>query len=60
MKKEITYSKPNMTNLHGRLGRRILEQIRTNIVPSDENIRREAEECKKRLMAKKSMKNEIL
>lgn len=44
------YYKPNMTGLKGKTGRKIIEEIKTHTVLSDDNIRKEASECKKRLM----------
>lgn len=52
MKAKVIF-KPNMTNLKGKTGRKVLEQLRTNIVISDENIQKEASECKQRLLAMK-------
>ena len=43
---EKTYSKPNMANLHGRMGAQILRMLRQQTV-NDDNIRKEVEECKK-------------
>ena len=43
--KTLRYIKPNMTRLKGNWGRSIINQIKNNIVPSDENIRKEAEAC---------------
>lgn len=48
-----TYSKPNMANLHGRMGMQILRKLRQQTV-NDDNIRKEVAECKKRLMAGRS------
>ena len=44
---EKTYSKPNMANLHGRMGAQILRRLRQQTV-NDDNIRKEVEECKKK------------
>lgn len=46
-----TYSKPNMANLHGRIGEQILMTLRQQTVKSDDNIRKAANECKARLLA---------
>lgn len=46
-----TYSKPNMANLHGRIGEQILRTLRKQTVKSDDNIRKVAEECKMRILA---------
>lgn len=51
---EKAYSKPNMANLHGRIGEQILETLRQQSVKSDDNIRKVAEECKARIMAGRS------
>ena len=45
------YSKPNMANLHGRIGEQILETLRRQTVKSDDNIRKIANECKERILA---------
>lgn len=49
-----TYSKPNMANLHGRIGEQILQTLRKQTVKSDDNIRKVAEECKERILAGRS------
>ena len=49
-----TYSKPNMANLHGRIGNQILKTLRQQTVKSDGNIRKAAEECKARILAGRS------
>lgn len=49
--KAKTYSKPNMVNLHGRIGEQILRTLRQQTVKSDDNIRKVAEECKARILA---------
>lgn len=49
-----TYSKPNMANLHGRIGEQILRTLRQQTVKSDDNIRKNAEECKARILAGRS------
>lgn len=46
-----TYSKPNMANLHGRIGEQILRTLRQQTVKSDDNIRKAADECKARILA---------
>ena len=45
------YSKPNMANLHGRIGEQILRTLRQQTVKSDDNIRKVADECKARILA---------
>lgn len=49
-----TYSKPNMANLHGRIGEQILKTLRQQSVKSDDNIRKVADECKARILAGRS------
>ena len=49
-----TYSKPNMANLHGRIGEQILKTLRQQSVKSDDNIRKVADECKARILASRS------
>lgn len=49
-----TYSKPNMANLHGRVGEQILRTLRQQTVKSDSNIRKVADECKARILAGRS------
>lgn len=46
-----TYSKPNMANLHGRIGEQILQTLRQQTVKSDDNIRKVSDECKARILA---------
>lgn len=46
-----TYSKPNMANLHGRIGKMVLKTLRQQTVQSDDNIRKIADECKARILA---------
>jgi len=45
------YSKPNMANLHGRIGEQILRTLRHQTMKSEDNIRKVADECKARLLA---------
>lgn len=45
------YIKPNMANLHGRIGEQILRTLRQQTVKSDNNIKKAAEECKARILA---------
>lgn len=45
------YSKPNMANLHGKIGEQILKTLRQQTVKSDNNIRKAADECKARILA---------
>lgn len=49
-----TYSKPNMANLHGKIGKQILKTLRQQSVKSDDNIRKVADECKARILAGRS------
>ncbi len=49
-----TYAKPNMANLHGRIGEQILRTLRQQTVKSDDNIRKAADECKARILADRS------
>ncbi len=51
--KAKTFSKPNMANLHGRMGEQILETLRRQTVKSDDNIRKVADECKARILAER-------
>lgn len=52
-----SYSKPNMANLHGKMGERILKSLRQQTVETDDNIRKAAEECKARLLAEREAAN---
>ena len=54
--RERKYIKPNMTNLKGKKGRAILAEIRSMDAKPLDNIRREADECMKRILARR--KNE--
>jgi len=49
-----TFSKPNMANLHGKIGEQILKTLRQQTVKSDDNIRKAADECKSRILADRS------
>ena len=49
--REKTYFKPNMANLHGRMGAQIMQSLRSQTVKSDDNIRKVADECKARILA---------
>ncbi|MCM1539895.1 MAG: hypothetical protein NC121_01395 [Blautia sp.] len=49
-----SYTKPNMANLHGRIGDQILKTLRQQTVKSDDNIRKAANECKARILAGRS------
>ncbi|MCM1181888.1 MAG: hypothetical protein NC337_00755 [Roseburia sp.] len=49
-----TFSKPNMANLHGKIGEQILRTLRRQTVESDDNIRKAADECKARILAGRS------
>lgn len=48
-----TYSKPNMANLHGRMGEQILKTLRQQTIESDANIKKVADECKARLLSER-------
>jgi len=52
--KAKNYSKPNMANLHGKIGEQILRTLRHHTVKSDDNIRKVADECKARILAGRS------
>ncbi len=45
------YAKPNMANLHGRMGEQILNRLRRQTIKSDDNIRKAANACKERILA---------
>lgn len=45
------YAKPNMANLHGRMGEQILNKLRRQTLKSDDNIRKAANACKERILA---------
>lgn len=47
------YTKPSIVNLKGKRGRNFVEAIRNSKVPDHTQLRHEAEECKKRLLAKR-------
>ena len=49
--REKTYFKPNMANLHGRMGAQIMQSLRSQTVKNDDNIRKVADECKARILA---------
>ena len=51
---EKAYSKPNMANLHGKIGAQILKTLRQQTVKSDDNIRKVANDCKARILADRS------
>lgn len=42
-----------MAALKGRTGKRIVEKLKNDMAVSDDNIRKDALACKKRLMAQK-------
>lgn len=48
---KTVYSKPNMCNLNGRYGRRVITEIRHSPIKSTDHIRQEADECMKRILA---------
>ena len=52
--KPITYSKPNMANLHGIVGKSIMKTLREMPEPSMKTLRKDAEACKKRILAKRA------
>lgn len=43
------YYKPNMSALHGRMGTKIMEYIRSQTVRTDEDIKARADACIERL-----------
>lgn len=43
------YSKPNMAALHGKMGKKILEYIRSQTVSTDEDIKVRADACMARI-----------
>lgn len=50
-----TYVKPNMANLHGKVGREILETIRNSTPPDLSDIRQKVEENKKKIQAERNI-----
>ncbi len=56
---QINYVKPNMTALHGRLGREIFDTIMNTPKPDLTEVNRRADEVESRnLAARKAKKNE--
>lgn len=51
-----TMYKPNMNNLKGKVGKSVLQQIRTSKKPSLDSVKKEADECIARILANR--KNE--
>lgn len=43
--------KPNMNNLKGKVGKSVLEQIRSSKKPSLDSVKKEADECIARILA---------
>lgn len=52
--KQIIYSKPNMANLHGAVGKSIMKTLREMPEPSMKNLYADANACKKRILARKT------
>ena len=52
-RKVIIFPNQDITNLHGRMGERIMKSIRAQTVKSDDNIRKVAEEYKARVLAER-------
>lgn len=58
-KQQINYIKPNMTALHGRLGREIFETIMNTPKPDLTELNRRADEVESRILAaRKAKRNE--
>ena len=55
--KQITYSKPNMANLRGRLGKSIIETIMNTPKPDETKLREEAHEIEKLMIAAETVSN---
>lgn len=51
--KDTTYLKPNMNNLKGKKGRAIMDEIRKLKPASHDTVRKEADECMERILAKR-------
>lgn len=47
------YRKPNMNNLKGKLGKSILAEIRATKKPDLEHVKKEADECIERILARR-------
>lgn len=52
--KQVTYSKPNMANLRGRLGKSIIETIMNTPKPDETKLKEEAHEIEKLMIAAES------
>lgn len=52
--KPTVFIKPNMANLHGITGKNIMKTLRSMPVKSTDSIRRDAEACKKRILARRT------
>ena len=55
---EIRYYKPSLTNLKGKKGRTVLEEIRNTKAEPMDNIRDEADACIERILARRRGKTE--
>lgn len=49
----VRYTKPNMTNLKGKRGKAILAEIRSMKARPMDDIRRDADACMKRILARR-------
>ena len=49
--KTITYTKPNIGNLKGKIGRSIIETVRNSPIPDKTKLEAEVKELEKRIMA---------
>lgn len=56
----IRYMKPNMTNLKGKKGRAIIEEIRNAEIKSMDDIKRDADACMNRILARRNNAKEVL
>lgn len=48
------YYKPNMNNLKGKVGRAVLAEIRSAKKPDWDSVKREADECMARILARRN------
>lgn len=48
------YYRPNMNNLKGKVGRAVLEEIRSAKEPDWDSVKKEADECLARILARRS------
>ena len=55
--RKVKYIKPSMTNLKGKKGKAILAEIRSMDAKPLDDIRREADECMKRILARRKKMN---